>query len=66
MSKRKQPERSVKKTKSESKSSKKNKKEKIPKAPKTAAPEEIPLKKAKVDNSALDQLKTVSCIYDCR
>jgi len=66
MSKRRQPERSVKKAKPEPKSAKKNKKEKTPKASKTVVPEEIPLKKVKIDNSALDQLKTVSCTCDHR
>lgn len=56
MSKRKQPERSAKNSKAETK---KNKKEKNQKAPKTQVPESNPLKRAKVEDSALDQLKLV-------
>lgn len=59
MSKRKQPERSAKKPKPLPKSSRKPKKGKLPKEIATAPPEEIAVKKTKVDNSALDQLKTV-------
>lgn len=66
MSKRRQPDRSAKKAKADSKGSKKNKKEKTPKVSKTAVPEEIPLKKSKVENSALDQLKTVPFVLTRR
>lgn len=66
MSKRRQPERSVKRAKPEPKSNKKGKKEKPPKPSRTAAPEVNPLKKAKVDNSALDQLKTVCLTFNLR
>lgn len=63
MSKRKQPERSAKKTKPESKTSKK---EKTPRHSKTAAPEVNPLKKAKAEDSPLDQLKKVCLILNLR
>ena len=64
MSKRVQPERAAKVKAPEIKSKKrdkKTKKEKEPKKPKASQPEIIPIKKVKVENSALDQLKTVIC-----
>lgn len=57
MSKRIQPERAVKKDKAESKPSKKGKKgsKKV-----KSGKDNAPVKKVKVENSVLDQLKTVS------
>lgn len=63
MSKRKQPERSVKNPKPETK---KNKKDKNQKASKTQAHESNPLKKAKIEDSALDQLKLVCLLSNYR